>query len=86
MDMGETPDNQELDKRLAVLEERMNTIHANLDATLNAFRVDAVNAKADAEKRDKNATRWVVGSIGIATALILAGLGISVTILGLWLG
>ena len=30
MKISEAPDNHELDKRLAVLEERMNTVQANL--------------------------------------------------------
>ena len=62
----------ELDKRLAVVEEQMKTTQANLDATLNAFRVDA-------ERRDKVNLRWQIGLIASATTLIIA-------VLGLWLG
>ena len=68
MEMSEAPDNHELDKRLAVLEERMNTIQANLDKTLQEF-------KTDAEKRDKTLLITLIGLFGV-----------SVTILGLWLG
>ena len=64
--------NHELDKRPAVLEERMNTIQANLDATLNAFR-------ADAEKRDKTLLITLGG-------LIIGVVAIGVTVLGVWLG
>ncbi|MCY4152754.1 MAG: hypothetical protein OXE94_11040 [Aestuariivita sp.] len=50
----------------------MKTTQANLNATLNAFRVDA-------ERRDKVNLRWQIGLIASATTLIIA-------VLGLWLG
>ena len=75
MEMSEVPDNHELDKRLAVLEERMNTIQANLDKTLQEFKTDMANFKIDAEKRDKT-----------LLITLIALFGVSVTILGLWLG
>ncbi|MCY4293074.1 MAG: hypothetical protein OXC72_15145 [Roseovarius sp.] len=50
----------------------MNTIQANLDATLNAFR-------ADAEKRDKTLLITLGG-------LIIGVVAIGVTVLGVWLG
>jgi len=62
------PDNHELDKRLAVMEERMNTIQANLDKTLQEFKTDAERRETAAEKRDKEAAqretanmRWIIG-------------------------
>ncbi len=59
------PDNHELDKRLAVLEERMNTMQAHLKASeerLNGTleRIEASNA---------NLKVWVT-----ATAIALGGL------------
>ena len=73
MDMSDPKDrSHELDKQPAVLEERMNTIQANLDATLNAFR-------ADAEKRDKTLLITLGG-------LIIGVVAIGVTVLGVWLG
>ena len=75
MEMSEVPDNHELDKRLAVLEERMNTIQANLDKTLQEFKTDAEKRETAAEKRDKTLLITLIGLFGV-----------SVTILGLWLG
>ena len=68
-----------LDKRMAVLEKQMDILRSDLNATLNAFRVDMEKSKTDAEKRDKVNLRWQIGLIASATALII-------TILGLWLG
>ena len=79
MEMSEAPDNHELDKRLAVLEERMNTIQANLDKTLQEFKTDLADFKTDAEKRDKTLLITLGG-------LIIGAIAIGVTILGLWLG
>ncbi|MCY4207618.1 MAG: hypothetical protein OXD29_06665 [Roseovarius sp.] len=84
MDMSDPKDcNHELDKRLAVLEERMNTIQANLDATLKTIQANldaTLNAfRADAEKRDKTLLITLGG-------LIIGVVAIGVTVLGVWLG
>ena len=59
--MNAPPDNHELDKRLSVMKERMNTIQANLDKTLNAVQANLDKTlqefKTDAERRDKEAAR-----------------------------
>ena len=59
--MDNPPDNHELDKRLSVMEERMNNIQANLDKTLNAVQANLDKTlqefKTDAERRDKEAAR-----------------------------
>ncbi len=47
--MGNAPDNHELDKRVAVLEEKMNTLQASLASTLNAFRADGERRRAGLE-------------------------------------
>ena len=79
----------EPDKRLAVLEEKMNTLKAEntsaqerLNATLERFRTDMANSKIDAERRDKEAaqretinTRWIMASILAAAGLIVIILG-----------
>ena len=79
MDMSEPPDNHELDKRLSVMEERMNTIQANLDKTLQEFKTEAEKRETAAEKRDKTLLITLGG-------LIIGAIAIGVTILGLWLG
>jgi len=73
--MSETPDNQELDKRLVVLEERMNTIQANLDKTLQEFKTDAERRDKEAAQRETTNTRWIMASILAAAGLIVIILG-----------
>ena len=57
----------ELDKRQSVLEEKMNTLQANLDKTLQEF-------KTDAEKRDKTLLitlgGLIIGSVAIGVAVL----------------
>jgi len=80
----------ELNARVARLEERIETMKADLTATLESFRTDQAvlredMAKRDAEsaKRDKGNQRWVVG-FGIAQiAITIAAIGGGATILGL---
>ncbi|MCY4301607.1 MAG: hypothetical protein OXC68_07720 [Aestuariivita sp.] len=73
--MSETPDNQELDKRLVVLEERMNTIQANLDKTLQEFKTDAERRDKEAAQRETTNTRWIMAGILAAAGLIVIILG-----------
>ncbi len=73
--MSETPDNQQLDKRLVVLEERMNTIQANLDKTLQEFKTDAERRDKEAAQRETTNTRWIMASILAAAGLIVIILG-----------
>jgi hypothetical protein len=75
--MSEAPDNHELARQIAVLEERMNTFQADLTATLEGFRKDmaqrdAEAAKRDTEaaKRDKDNTRWQIG-LWVAAIVVL---------------
>ena len=86
MEMSEAPDNHELDKRLAVLEERMNTIQANLDKTLQEFKTDMADLKTDAEKRETAAEKRDKTLLITLGGLIIGAVAIGVTILGLWLG
>ncbi len=62
--MTETPDNQDLARQVAVLEERMNTMQANLSAALERFR-------ADMERRDKLLLGILV-SVLVGVVLVLA--------------
>ena len=67
--MNEAPDNHELARRFAVLEERMNTMQADLSATLERFRADmetsnttferlrADMAERDAARSERDAAR-----------------------------
>ncbi len=88
--MNEEPDNRELEKQIAVLEERMNTHEARIDSTLhalradqnamradqNAMRTDIERINTDAAKRSDTQTKWIIG-VGIAlAALIIGGVGI----------
>ena len=86
MDMSEPPDNHELDKRLAVMEERMNTIQANLDKTLQEFKTEAEKRETAAEKRETAAEKRDKTLLITLGGLIIGAIAIGVTILGLWLG
>ncbi|MCY3985075.1 MAG: hypothetical protein OXE85_14305 [Roseovarius sp.] len=78
--MNDTKDPiHELDKRLAVLEERMNTTQANLEKTLQEFKTDAEKRETAAEKRDKTLLIALGG-------LMIGSIAIGAAILGLWLG
>ncbi len=67
--MKEKSDKRELEHRIDLLEERMNTHEARLDATLNAMRTDI-------ERGQNSQTKWIIG-VGIAlAALIIGGVGI----------
>ncbi|MCY4304183.1 MAG: hypothetical protein OXC62_05295 [Aestuariivita sp.] len=87
--MNTPPDNHKLDKRLAVMEERMNIIQANLDRTLNAVQANLDKTlqefKTNAERRDKEAVRRETASTRWIMASILAAKGLSVIILGFML-
>ncbi|MCY4300304.1 MAG: hypothetical protein OXC68_01025 [Aestuariivita sp.] len=68
---------------MARLEERMETMQAKYEGALDrnnaAFdrlRADMAGFREDAEKRDKENQRWIVGLVLGAAVLIIAVLGI----------
>ena len=87
--MNTSPDMQDLDKRLAVLEERMNTLKAEntsaqerLNATLEGFRTDQAQLREDMAKRETDAVKREKQQL-----LAIAGLiAIATTILGILIG
>ena len=62
-DMSEAPDNHELARQVAILEERMNTMQADLSAALERFR-------ADMAARETRMLLAIAGMIGLAVAII----------------
>ncbi|MCY4183880.1 MAG: hypothetical protein OXD45_00980 [Rhodobacteraceae bacterium] len=81
--MPESAKTIDLDRRLSVLEERMNTITENYDRgwkLLEAKMGEATvsmredNARQDTEfaKRDTANTRWLIGVIIAASAIVIA--------------
>ena len=50
--MSDAPDNHQLARQFAVLEERMNTMKADLSATLERFRADMAGLRDEMAKRD----------------------------------
>ena len=72
--MSGAPDNHEIDKRLAVLEERMNTMQAEYKTDIARLAEDAAKRETrlveDMAKRDKENTRWQIG-LWIAAIVIL---------------
>lgn len=72
--MSEAPDFHALDRRLVVLEERMNTRQAEYHTDIARLAEDA--AKRDAANAARNASdRWW------QTAIILAGIGLATTVI-----
>lgn len=69
--MSEAPDNHELARRLAVLEERMNTKAAETESALDRLR-------ADIAKRDKSNIQWIAAMIFGASVLIIAVIGLMI--------
>ena len=67
--MSEPPSNHELDVQLAQLEERMNTKQAEYEGALERLR-------ADLARRDTANTRWLVGTIAAATAIIIGAMAL----------
>ena len=77
--MPEQNDLVALARQLAVLEERMNTMNERYDKGWALLREDLAKhdaelAKRDAElaRRDTANTRWLIGTISAATAIIIA--------------
>ncbi len=79
--MGDALDPRELDKKVALLREEMNTMQANLDSTLNAFRTDLERfrtdmerLRTDAEERATTAQWRMFTTVAIATGIIIAAM------------
>ena len=68
--MSEAPDNHELARQLAVLEERMNTHQATYETALERLERRMAERDAEAAKRDKDNLRWQIG-LWIAAVVIL---------------
>ena len=60
---SETPDNHQLAQQLAVLKERMNTMQADLSATLERFR-------ANVARRETRMLLAMAAMIGLAVAVL----------------
>ena len=67
------------------MEERMNTIQANLDKTLQEFKTDAERRDKEAARREIEAARRETANTRWIMASILAAAGLSVIILGFML-
>jgi len=76
--MGDAPDNHELDRRIAVLEERMKTMDERYDKGWALLREDM--AKRDAARSEREAARsereatarwWQTGVLIAAIAALL---------------
>ncbi len=68
--MGEAPDNHDLARRLAVLEERMNTKAAETESALDRLRADMAARDTDAAKRETRMLLAIAGMIGLAVAVL----------------
>ena len=68
-----------LDKRDAVLEERMNTKHAETEGALDRMRADMAQMAVEAAKRDNRLMLVIVGTIVAAASLATAVLGVIIS-------
>ena len=76
--MSGMPDTQELDRRLAVLEERMKTMQAEYAGTLDRFRAETTSAldrlRADIASRETRLLLAMAAMITLAVAVLGLGL------------
>ncbi len=92
MNMAENDDQNlikqlsELEKRHAVLEERMKTNYAETESALDRLRADIANWKTDMAdwktdmaKRDKSNMQWIAGLVLGSAVLVIAVLGLLLT-------
>ncbi len=77
--MGDAPDYQPLSERIAVLEERMKTMQADLSATLERNNAAFERLRADMAARE---TRMIVTVI----ATVIGGGGLAVAFLAFLIG
>jgi len=70
--MSGAPDNHELARQLAVLEERMNTHQAEYRTDIARLAEDIARRDAELAKRDKTNIQWMTG-IGIAIITSIIG-------------
>ncbi len=68
--MSGAPDINYLARQVAVLEERMNTMQADLSATLERFLVDMATRDVEAAKRETRMLLAIAGMLGLAVAVI----------------
>ncbi|MCY3997211.1 MAG: hypothetical protein OXF07_13825 [Rhodobacter sp.] len=73
--MDKPPDNHELARQVAVLEERMNTHRAEYRTDIARLAEDMAKRDAARYKSDTNARWW-------QTAILIAALGIGLTVYG----
>ncbi len=77
--MGAAPENYELDRRIAVLEERMKTMQADLSASLERNNAAFERLRADMAARE---TRLIVTVV----ATVIGGGGLAVAFLAFLIG
>ena len=68
--MSEAPDNHQVARQLAVLEERMNTMQADLSATLERFRADMAKRETEGARRETRMLLAMAAMIGLAVTII----------------
>ena len=72
--MNDTFDHHEFDKRLAVLEERMNTQLAKNESAIDRLRADMERRDTEEAKRDKDNQRWIIGLVLGCTAIVVGAI------------
>jgi len=74
--MNETFDLQKINTRLAVLEERMNTLKAENETAFERLRSDMARRDVETAKRDKDNQRWIIGLVLGCTAIVVGAIAL----------
>jgi len=72
--MSEPPDLQEINTRLAVLEERMNSMKAQNESAVDRMNALLADLRTDNVKRDKDNQRWIIGLVLGCTAIVVGAI------------
>ena len=74
--MNDAPDTHALDRRIAVLEERMETQFAKTESAIDRLRAEMAERDAARSERDATARWW-------QTAIIVAAISVALGVAGL---
>jgi len=62
--------NGDADRKLAVLEERINTMKAQSESAIDRLRADIAQRDAETARRELRIVLTVVGAVGLAVAIL----------------
>lgn len=72
--MSESLDLQTINTRMAVLEERMNSMKAQNESAVDRMNALLADLRTDNAKRDKDNQRWIIGLVLGCTAIVVGAI------------